>query len=45
MSLPATAINDAKAYVTGRRLIETARTAAKKLVADPSFPLKDPLNA
>jgi 3-phenylpropionate/trans-cinnamate dioxygenase ferredoxin reductase subunit len=34
------AINDAKAYVTGKKLLETGRNAEKAQIADPAFDLK-----
>ena len=34
------AINDAKAYVTAKKLLETGRNADKALVADPAYDLK-----
>ncbi len=34
------AINDAKAYVTGKKLLELGRNADKAAVADPAFDLK-----
>jgi 3-phenylpropionate/trans-cinnamate dioxygenase ferredoxin reductase subunit len=34
------AINDAKAYVTGKKLLETGRNADKAAIADPATDLK-----
>jgi 3-phenylpropionate/trans-cinnamate dioxygenase ferredoxin reductase subunit len=34
------AINDAKAYVTGKKLLETGINPAKSVLADPSADLK-----
>jgi 3-phenylpropionate/trans-cinnamate dioxygenase ferredoxin reductase subunit len=34
------AINDAKAYVTGKKLLEAAKTPDRKLLADPQIDLK-----
>ncbi|HLP71006.1 MAG TPA: oxidoreductase C-terminal domain-containing protein, partial [Rhizobium sp.] len=34
------AINDAKAYVTGKKLLELGRNADKAVVSDPAFDLK-----
>jgi 3-phenylpropionate/trans-cinnamate dioxygenase ferredoxin reductase subunit len=38
------AVNDAKAYVTGKKLLESGQNADKALLADPSADLKQLLN-